>query len=59
MGVLSNPVIISVIVMSALCLMKLNVLLSLLVAAVVGGTHCWNGIRGNNGCVGRWYEWKC
>lgn len=37
MDLLFNPVIISVIVMSALCLLKLNVLLSLLVAALVGG----------------------
>lgn len=44
MGVLSNPVIISVIVMSALCLMKLNVLLSLLVAAVVGGLTAGMGL---------------
>ena len=34
---LTNPVIISVVVMSALCLLKLNVLLSLLVAALVAG----------------------
>lgn len=44
MGVLSNPVIISVIVMSALCLMKLNVLLSLLVAAVVGALTAGMGL---------------
>lgn len=37
MDLLFNPVIISVIVMSALCLLKLNVLLSLLIAALVGG----------------------
>lgn len=34
---LTNPVIISVVVMSVLCLLKLNVLLSLLVAAIVAG----------------------
>lgn len=34
---LLNPVIISVIVMCALCLVKFNVLLSILVAAIVGG----------------------
>lgn len=34
---LFNPVVISVIVMCALCLVKFNVLLSILVAAIVGG----------------------
>ncbi|MGO3752185.1 MAG: Na+/H+ antiporter family protein [Peptoniphilaceae bacterium] len=34
---LLNPVVISVIVMCALCLMKFNVLLSIMVAAIVGG----------------------
>ncbi len=44
MDLLTNPVIISVIVMSALCLMKLNVLLSLLVAALVGGLTAGMGL---------------
>lgn len=44
MEILTNPVIISVIVMSALCLMKLNVLLSLLVAALVGGLTAGMGL---------------
>lgn len=35
--ILFNPVILSVIVMCALCLVKFNVLLSILVAAIVGG----------------------
>ena len=35
--ILLNPVILSVIVMCALCLVKFNVLLSILVAAIVGG----------------------
>lgn len=44
MSILTNPVIISVIVMSALCLMKLNVLLSLLIAALVGGLTAGMGL---------------
>ncbi|MBV1822330.1 sodium:proton antiporter, partial [Coprococcus sp. MSK.21.13] len=35
--ILLNPVVISVIVMSALCLMKLNVLLAILLAAMTAG----------------------
>ena len=35
--ILSNPVTLSVIVMCVLCLLKLNVILSLLVAAMVAG----------------------
>ncbi|BDR70666.1 sodium:proton antiporter [Clostridium tetani] len=35
--ILLNPVVISVIIMSALCLMKLNVLLSILLAAITAG----------------------
>lgn len=34
---LLNPVLLSVIVMSVLCLLKLNVILSLIIAAIVGG----------------------
>lgn len=41
---LTNPVIISVVVMSALCLLKLNVLLSLLVAALVAGLTSGMGL---------------
>lgn len=44
MELLTNPVIISVIVMSGLCLLKLNVLLSLLVAALVGGLTAGMGL---------------
>lgn len=35
---LTNPVLIAVIVMSALCLLKVNVLISILISALVGGT---------------------
>ena len=35
--ILLNPVVLSVIVMCALCLVKFNVLLSILVAGIVGG----------------------
>lgn len=35
---LTNPVILSVLVMSILCLLKLNVLIALILAALVGGT---------------------
>ncbi|WFA09087.1 Na+/H+ antiporter family protein [Tissierella sp. Yu-01] len=35
---LTNPVLIAVLVMSALCLLKVNVLISILVSAIVGGT---------------------
>lgn len=34
---LTNPVVLSVLVMSALCLLKVNVLISLIIAALVGG----------------------
>lgn len=37
MEILGNPIVVSVIVMSALCLMKMNVLLAILVAGVVAG----------------------
>jgi predicted histidine transporter YuiF (NhaC family) len=37
MGILSNPIVLSVIVMTALCLLKMNVLLAILVSAVVAG----------------------
>ena len=37
MDILTNPVLISVVVMLALCLLKVNVMLSLLAAALVGG----------------------
>lgn len=38
MEILSNPITISVLVMCALCLLKVNVLLSLIVAAIVAGS---------------------
>lgn len=37
MEILGNPIVVSVIVMSVLCLMKMNVLLAILVAGVVAG----------------------
>ncbi len=37
MGILSNPIVISVIVMTALCLLKMNVLLAILISAIVAG----------------------
>lgn len=37
LNIITNPITISVIVMCVLCLMKLNVILSLLVASIVGG----------------------
>ena len=43
--ILFNPVIISVIVLLVLCLLKLDVLLSLLVAAMVGGLSAGMGIE--------------
>ena len=37
MSIITNPVVISVLVLTILCLLKVNVLLSLIVAAIVGG----------------------
>ena len=37
MTVLANPVLIAVVVMLALCLLKVNVMISLMLAAIVGG----------------------
>lgn len=37
MDILLNPIIVSVIVLCALCLFKLNVLLSLIIAAITAG----------------------
>ncbi|WP_054252656.1 Na+/H+ antiporter family protein [Neofamilia massiliensis] len=37
MSIITNPVVVSVIVLSALCLLKFNILLALIVAAIVGG----------------------
>ena len=34
---LTNPVLIAVLVMSALCLLKVNVLIAILISALVGG----------------------
>lgn len=42
--ILTNPITISVIVMCVLCLLKLNVILSLLVAALVGGLSAGQGL---------------
>lgn len=38
MDILMNPIVVSVIVMSVICLLKMNVLLAVIVAALVGGT---------------------
>ena len=37
MSIITNPVVVSVLVLSALCLLKFNILLALVVAAIVGG----------------------
>ena len=37
MSILLNPVTISVVVLCVLCLMRLNIILSMLIACVVGG----------------------
>lgn len=44
MEILSNPITVSVLVMCVLCLLKVNVLLSLIVAAIVAGTMSGLGI---------------
>lgn len=41
---LTNPVLIAVLVMSALCLLKVNVLISILISAVVGGAMAGMGL---------------
>ena len=38
MEILTNPIVVSVIVMSVLCLLKMNVLFAILVAAIVAGS---------------------
>lgn len=40
MEILTNPIVVSVIVMSVLCLLKMNVLFAILVAAIVAGSTC-------------------
>ncbi|MDO5027684.1 MAG: SLC13 family permease [Bacillota bacterium] len=37
MSIITNPVVVSVVVLSALCLLKFNILLALIIAAIVGG----------------------
>ena len=37
MDILTNPIVVSVIIMSVLCLLKMNVMLAILVAAVIAG----------------------
>lgn len=37
MSIITNPVVVSVIVLTALCLLKFNILLALIIAAIVGG----------------------
>ena len=44
LAILTNPITISVIVMCVLCLLKLNVILSLLVAALIGGLSAGQGL---------------
>lgn len=48
---LMNPVVLSVIVMSALCLLKLNVLFSILIAALVAGASAGMGLSGTIGTL--------
>lgn len=42
---LTNPVLLSVIVMSVLCLLKVNVLIAIIISAIVGGTIAGMGIE--------------
>ena len=58
MDILTNPIVISVVVMSALCLMKMNVLLAILISGVIAGLtggmdlqhpYCWDGGKLGNG----------
>ena len=44
MEILLNPVLISVVVLCVLCLIKLNVLMSLIIAALVGAVTAGIGI---------------
>ena len=49
MDILTNPIVISVVVMSALCLMKMNVLLAI---------HCWiDGRHGSSQDIQHPYCW--
>lgn len=48
---LTNPVLIAVILMSALCLLKVNVLISILISAVVGGLVGGIPIGGDEGIM--------
>lgn len=41
---LTNPVVLSVVVMTALCLLKVNVLIALIIAALVGGVSAGMGL---------------
>ena len=51
MGILFNPVVVSVVVMMVLCLAKVNVMLSLLVAALTGGLVSGMGLVGTMGTI--------
>ncbi len=48
---LTNPVLIAVVVMSALCLLKINVLISILISALVGGMVAGIPIGGDDGIM--------
>lgn len=48
---LTNPVLIAVVVMSALCLLKINVLISILISALVGGLVAGIPIGGDAGIM--------
>ena len=51
MEILTNPVLISIVVMLVLCLAKINVMLSLLIAALVGGLASGQGLAGSMGTI--------
>ncbi len=52
MAIITNPVVVSVIVLTALCLLKVNVLISLIIAAIVGGLLGGMPIAVSDGILG-------
>lgn len=48
---LTNPVLISVIVMTALCLLKVNVLIAILISAILAGLMAGMGLEGTMGAI--------
>lgn len=48
---LTNPVLISVLVMSALCLLKVNVLIAILISALLAGLMAGMGLDGTMGAI--------